>query len=41
MAFYLECLLLSSVVLAPVFEQQNISQVIEQRLRSALTSFGL
>jgi hypothetical protein len=29
------------MVLAPVFERQNISLVTEQRLRSALTSFGL
>jgi len=29
------------MVLALVFEQQNISLVTEQRLRSALTSFGL
>jgi hypothetical protein len=31
----------SSMVLAPIFERQNISLVTEQRLRSALTSFGL
>jgi hypothetical protein len=29
------------MVLALVFERQNISLVTEQRLRSALTSFGL
>jgi hypothetical protein len=29
------------MVLAPDFEQQNISLVTEQWLRSALTSFGL
>jgi hypothetical protein len=29
------------MVLAPDFERQNISLVTEQRLRSALTSFGL
>jgi len=31
----------SSMVLAPDFERQNISLVTEQRLRGALTSFGL
>jgi hypothetical protein len=31
----------TSMVLAPDFERQNISLVTEQRLRSALTSFGL
>jgi hypothetical protein len=29
------------LALAPDFERQNISLVTEQRLRSALTSFGL
>jgi hypothetical protein len=32
---------LNNMVLAPVFERQNISLVTEQRLCSALTSFGL
>jgi hypothetical protein len=35
------CVIEKSMVLAPDFERKNISLVTEQRLRSALTSFGL